>query len=276
MIRRSGGTQRRDRLRHAVLEQRHHIHVALHHHQPFDLLVGLAHLPQAVQFATLVEQGRLGRIEVFGAVVFFQHASTESDHPAAAVMDGEHHAVAELVIDAATVVLRQHAGLVQQFRAAFVGAQRILQCGKSIRRVADGELRTNRLVYTTAIQVGARGVAGLQLPLEELRRGFQCGIHLAAVVVVIAFDRVLRHFHADALGQFVHRIQELQAVVVHQERDGGAVRATTEAVVELLGLRHGEGRRALVMERAACRIFLALAFQRHARADHLDNVGACQ
>ena len=77
-----------------------------------------------------------------------------------------------------------------------------------------------------------------------------------------------------ALGQFVDRVEELEAVVIHQEADRGAVRAAAEAVIELLGRRHREDGRALVVERAARRVFLALALQRHARADHLDDVGA--
>src|SRR5690606_20928907 len=70
--------------------------------------------------------------------------------------------------------------------------------------------------------------------------------------------------------------EELEAVEVHQERDRGAVRAAAEAMVELLGRRHGERCRALVVERAARRVLLALALERHARAADLDDVGARQ
>src|SRR5690606_15936840 len=49
-----------------------------------------------------------------------------------------------------------------------------------------------------------------------------------------------------------------------------------EAVVELLGRRHGEAGRTLVVERAARRVLLALPLERHARIDHFDDVGAGQ
>src|SRR3546814_20208998 len=68
------------------------------------------------------------------------------------------------------------------------------------------------------------------------------------------------------------RVEELEPVVVHQERDRRAVRATAEAVVELFGRRPRERRRALVVARAARGVFLALALERHAPVDHLDAV----
>jgi hypothetical protein len=46
------------------------------------------------------------------------------------------------------------------------------------------------------------------------------------------------------------------------------------AVVELFDRRHRERRRALVVERAARGVFAALALQRHARPDQLDDIGA--
>ena len=50
----------------------------------------------------------------------------------------------------------------------------------------------------------------------------------------------LRHADADALGQVFHRLDEAHAGVLHDEADGGAMRAATEAVIELFGLADGE------------------------------------
>src|SRR5690606_41506658 len=74
------------------------------------------------------------------------------------------------------------------------------------------------------------------LPICRLERG----VEVAGAAVLVALTCVARHFHAHALGQFVDRVEELEAVEVHQERDRGAVRAAAEAVVELLGRRHRE------------------------------------
>ncbi|KAG1533638.1 hypothetical protein G6F50_015803 [Rhizopus delemar] len=118
MVRRGRGTQRCHRLGDPELEQRDHVHVALDHDQPLDLLVGLAYLPQAGQFAALVEQRGLGGVEVLGAVVLLEHAAAEGDDPATAVEDREHHPVAELVVDVAAVVLGEQAGAIEQLHAA--------------------------------------------------------------------------------------------------------------------------------------------------------------
>ena len=42
---------------------------------------------------------------------------------------------------------------------------------------------------------------------------------------------LLRHGHADALGQFMYRIDEAQALIFDQEPQRRAVRATTETMV---------------------------------------------
>ncbi|MCW0450032.1 hypothetical protein NB706_002866 [Xanthomonas sacchari] len=280
MVRRGRGAQRRHRLGDAELEQRDHVHVALDHDQPLDLLVGLAHLPQAVQLAALVEQRGLRRVQVLGAVVLVEHAAAEGDDPAAAVEDREHHPVAELVVDVAAVVLGEQPGAVEQLEPALVGAQRVLERAVAVRGVADLEARAVFGVHAAAVQVDARLLAAVELALEELGRRFQRGVQVAMVVAGglgrATLLGVARDVHAGALGQLVDRVEEFEAVVVHQEADRGAVRAAAEAVVELLGWRHRERGRAFVVERAARRVLLALALQRHARADHLDDVGACE
>ena len=98
----------------AVLVQGDHVHVALDHEQARDLLVGVAHLPQAEQFATLVEQRRLRRVEVFRAVVLAHDSATKGDGPPAPVENRKHHAIAEAVVLAAAIAAGQHAGLVEQ------------------------------------------------------------------------------------------------------------------------------------------------------------------
>ena len=116
---------------------------------------------------------------------------------------------------------------------------------------------------------GSSGRTGRRHPVPNTARGCRPAAGAARVLVA-------RHLHAGTLGQLIDRIEELEAVVVHQEADRGAVRAAAEAVIELLGGRDRERGRALVMERAARGVFLALSLQRHAAAHHLDDVGAGQ
>ena len=83
-----------------------------------------------------------------------------------------------------------------------------------------------------------------------------------------------RHRHAHRLRQVRYRLGKTQAGVLHQETDGGAVRATTEAMIKLLGRADRKRRAFLVMERAQTHKIGAALLQLHKTADHLDNVDA--
>lgn len=83
-------------------------------------------------------------------------------------------------------------------------------------------------------------------------------------------------FHAGGFGQFFDRLDEIQVVVVHDEAEGVAASAATEAVIELLVGADAERRSLFLMERAAGGVVLAGLFQLQARADHIDDVGAVQ
>src|SRR5690606_11769278 len=119
-------------------------------------------------------------------------------------------------------------------------------------------------------------IAAGQLALEVAAGLVQDFVQALAFWIGRALARLARHLHPGLACELVDRIEELEPVVVHQERGRRAVRAAAEAVVELLGRRDRERGRALVVERAARRILPALALERHARLDHLDDVGARQ
>ena len=269
---RGRGAERGHRLRHAVLRQRDHVHVALDHDQAFEPGVRLFRLPQAVQFAALVEQRGFRRVEVFRRILGIDHASAERDDASASVVDREHQPVAELVVDVAAVLLRKQTGAFEQLHAPRIGAERVAQRGKPVRRIADAEAFDDAGVDAALVDVSLRLVVLRELAAEEGVGRVQRGENVAGVAILVALAGIARHFQPGALGQFVDRVEEFEAVVVHQERDRGAVRAAAEAVVELLGRRHGERGRAFVVERTARGIFAALLLQRNARADDLDDV----
>ena len=62
--------------------------------------------------------------------------------------------------------------------------------------------------------------------------------------------------------------------MLHQKANYRAMSATAKAMIKLLALVNRERRGFLGMEWAAGNVFLAALFQRHARADHVDNIGA--
>ena len=103
VVRRGRGAERGHRLRHAVLRQRDHVHVALDHDQPRELAVcacRTCHRPYSSR--PLWNSGVSGELRYFGP-----SSSGSSTRPpkaidaAAAVEDREHHPVAELVVDVA-------------------------------------------------------------------------------------------------------------------------------------------------------------------------------
>ncbi|MNC42421.1 hypothetical protein D3C75_912360 [compost metagenome] len=111
----------------------------------------------------------------------------------------------------------------------------------------------------------------------ELRGGIQQRVQrrigwLARLVVAAAL--LAGHFHAGGAGQFLDGLGEVQVVVVHDEAQGVAACAATEAVIELLVRADREGRGFLFVERATGRVVLAGLFQLDARTHHVDDVEA--
>ena len=90
------------------MRQSHHIHIPFNHQHSWWIAVGLFELVETKQFLALVEDGRLGRVEVFGGSIT-RHPSTETDDPAATIPDRKHDPVAESVIATALILLDQHA-----------------------------------------------------------------------------------------------------------------------------------------------------------------------
>ena len=74
--------ERRHRVADAELRQRHHVHVALDHQHAAGGADRVARLHQAVELAALLEERRLGRVQVL-RLALAQHAAAEADHRAA-------------------------------------------------------------------------------------------------------------------------------------------------------------------------------------------------
>ena len=277
MVTRRRRAERGDGLGHAVLEQRDHVHVALDHDQAWNLRVRLTYLPEREQLLALVEQRGLGRVEVFRPGVFglFEDPSAERDCASAPVGDREHHAVAEVFVLAALAAFDQ-AGLFEQGHALRRGAERGFQRVPLIWRVAEAKALDCRHVEPARVEIGACLVALRQLALIELRRRIEQRVQVGRILERARAAALVRDLEADALGQFFDSIGKLHAVVVHQKADRAAVRATAEAVVELLGRTDRERRRALVVERAARAPVAPGLAQWHALLDHLDDVDACE
>jgi len=115
-----------------------------------------------------------------------------------------------------------------------------------------------------AVEVGGGGEQRIQRRVGWLPRFVRAAAFFAG------------DFHASGFGQVLDSLGEIQVVVVHEKAEGIAAGAAAEAVIELLVGADAERRGFLFVERAAGGVVLAGLFQLHARADHVDDVGAVQ
>jgi len=87
-------------------------------------------------------------------------------------------------------------------------------------------------------------------------------------------ERLFGNRHPHRVRQCAHRFREAGGGVFHQELDGGAMRAATEAMVELLGRTDGERRRFFVVKRAQAKQVGPALAQLHVAPDDVDNIDA--
>ncbi len=215
----------------------------------------------------LVEERRVGRVEILRRRVGIERAPAEGDDAAAQVGDREGDAVAEAVVgDGDVVAADQHARrdhlLDLEPRACQVRAQR----RAIVRRIAEAK-RGDRLacepaLFQIAPRLGAR--AGHQRRLEERCRHFDDAVEPLALVLARFIARAeLRHRHAGFAGQPLDRLGKRQPVGLHEEREDVAVLAGGEAVVEALLVVDREGRRLLHLERGEALELAPSALQRN-------------
>ena len=231
---------------------------------------------QTVDLAPLLEQRRFRGIEVFG-LACAEHAPAEADRRTAYRKDREHHPVAEAIVTLAFVLDHQPAlnqRLVVVFRKR--RAQRLPVVG----RVADAEARRDLAGQSATLQVLDRARRFLQLRAVELHGALhhrvKVGFALAARRLLRRRRPELRHLHARHRGEILHRIDVTEARIRHQEADRVAMRAATEAVIELLGGADRERRRLLVVEGAQPREIGAALLQLDVARDDIDDVDAVQ
>ncbi len=275
---------RRHRGRLAGLVTGHHVGVALDD----DRAAALGDLPlgvvDAVEDVRLLVDRRLGRVQVFRAVVVVEElARAEADHVAAQIPDRPQQPAAEPVDQRAGTGRLGEPGGDQLVRAEAlqpqVLAERVPRVGGEAAPVllrgvpaeaALGEelagLPCARGAELVTVELDGRGVRGdqpLTLPGLRPRTG-----RLGAVVVIPQLD-------AGLAGQPLHRLDERQVLRVHQELD--RVPALAAAMTEIHAPSWGnvERRGLLVVEGAQpLQVAAPGRAQRHGLADHVGNRGA--
>ena len=167
-------------------------------------------------------------------------------------MNGKHDAVAETIIAPPLLVHDHQPGFAQRLRL-IVGEHRF-QVLPAVGGVAETVAGGDFAAEPATLQIRHRPFRGLELGLVVLRRIEHdlgqifggLGLFLMAQV-----GGLLGHGHAGTTGQFLDRVDEAHALVLHQKADRGAVRAAAEAVIELLDRAHRERWGFLAVEGAA-------------------------
>ncbi len=290
---RTGGTQRGHGLFHPELGERHDVHIAFDHQRIARARNGAAGLEQAVQLLALVEHRGFRRVEVF-RFTLVDDASAKADDFAAQIANRKGDSVAQPVVStlrrgkrlglriegvAGRVAGHHQAGLHQGI--GVVIRERAGQGLPIVRGVAQAKFFGDLALQATGDEVVLRPFAMPQAVLIKAvsrlqgvdERGLQTTL-LLDLAKLLRVEIRLGHGHAVAPGQFLDRIDEAHARMLHQEADSRAMCAATEAVIELLARTHGERGRLLAVEGAQALVVGTGLFQLDILAHDLDDVGA--
>ena len=263
--------ERRHGVGEAGLGERDHVHVALGDDHRAALADRCPGERQAVQQLALVEQRRVGGVQILGPRLA-ERAAAEADDPAAPVVDREHHPVAEAVEARAAVLgLDQEARLDRAGLAVALGLERALERGAVGRRIAEPEAEDGRAVEPAFGQIG-RGLGALralQAPGQPARRRLVDRVE-GAIDRRLGVAGAARRRQAGQLGEAGDRLAEVQALERHDEVDRVAVLAAAEAVIEALGLGDRERGRLFLVERAQAQVLAAAAREPDVARDDLD------
>src|SRR5262249_295738 len=100
LLRRQGRSHRGDGFLDAGAHEREVVEIALDEYRTLLPPDRVARLGEAVEGPLLLEERRLGRVEVLGLLSFGEGAAAEADGPAAIVAQHEEETVAEAVVGA--------------------------------------------------------------------------------------------------------------------------------------------------------------------------------
>ena len=254
--------QRRHRAVKAVLVQRNRVHIPLGQNDP-ALFALFRHVERKEVFP-FVEDGRLGRVEVFGRRVV-HHAPAEADHGPAHVDDGKHQPVAEPVVHAAVFTPDGKARVQQFLPRIALFRHRVQKRGPLVRAEAQAKARDGGFAQPALYDICARSFSRRlhQLRMEEPRRVLAQRIQPLLFAVLRAVGLVLGHLHPRALGKKAHRVGVAEALDLHDKVDHAAALVAAEAVVDALVGRDGKRCRLLPVERAQAEQVRALAREAH-------------
>ena len=138
----SGATVAGEARRH----HRDHVDIALDRDHGRALVRGGARGGAVVERRALVEERRLGRVQVFRRRVLIERAAAERDDAAAEIGDRKHHAIAEAIVGHRNVVARDQQAPPRSCprRETPLAPRCSFSAKRSARRVAEAETELRR------------------------------------------------------------------------------------------------------------------------------------
>ena len=166
-------------------------------------------------------------------------------------MNREHDSVAKTVVALPRLPGNDQARGFE--RLALIVGESMRQRLPIVGGVADAEARSDRSSKTACFQIVDCTVRIAQLApivfrgLQEHAGQIQSFASLCLVCSVCG----ARHIESRVAGKLLDRFRKGPAPELHQETDGGAMGAASEAMVELLGWAHRERRSLFAVKRTA-------------------------
>ena len=269
------GAKRRDRARKTHRDQRDHVDIAFCNDQRRAVMHRLTGGGDVVEIVPLVKQRGFRRVEILRRDVLLQRAAAEGDDAAALIGDRKHHAIAETIVRHRNVVaMNQQSGLDHVLDRNAELAEMLLQREAIRRRITHAKPHLRRRLDRAVGEIAARLGAGArsQRVGEELGGQIHHVIErLAALFVARGIGGYRGDRHAGLRGGSLHRLDESEALGLHDEVENVAVLAAGETVIEPLLVVDREGRRLFLLEGREPLELLAGAFQLHAAADDFRN-----
>ncbi len=247
--------ERRHRLAEARPVQGDHVDIAFNRDQAVVLVRGLAGLVEIVEHFALVEDRRLGRVEVFRRHVRTERAAAKGDDAAALVADRKHDTVAETVIaDGIVLVNDDEAGLDHLLERHALAGELVAEPRPVIAGIADAEflLHGGGEIAVGEIAAGLGTMRRLQFGLEQFGGNFHDVIEACTDSITrhVSFGND-RHGKPGIGGETLHRFRKAQALLLDEEGEDIAARLAAEAMIAALAVVGMEARRLLAMEGAA-------------------------
>ena len=226
------------------LAQRNDVHIPLGHDQPLPLARCCTGRAVVEQHPRLVEQRRLGRVQILGVVVRVHRPPAKGHRPPARIADREHDPIAERVIG--PIFLARgfgQPGLQDQIFGHTSGAQMIPQPLPRIGGKADLPPLQRLFGQAAPRQIGARIAAcrGAQLKAEKPRRGLDHLDQLRVTVSFLAGLRIARrHLHPSLAREDFDRLHEGDVLCLHDKVKGVALGVAAKAVIKPFLIIHME------------------------------------